>query len=175
MRHRARHATCHARPAVAAVAAFAAVAFGACGYVAGTGLHERGVRTVHVTAAGNDTYRQRLEAELSLAVSRELAVSSDLLPASRNTADAVLELTITEDRERTLVLGGRDAPVLEGAFAGAVHVRLWNRTTGDVLVDRVVTDRTEFRDPIGEDLTTARDELVQDLARKIVLALETSF
>ena len=36
-------------------------------------------------------------------------------------------------------------------------------------------DRTEFRTPIGEDLTSARNELVEDLARKIALALESDF
>jgi len=49
------------------------------------------------------------------------------------------------------------------------------RRTGERLVDHVVADRAEFRDPIGEDLTSARREMVADLARKIVLALETRF
>lgn len=155
------------------IAWLAAALLAGCGYTAGSGLHERGVRTVHVRAVANETFRQRLEAELSLAISRELAVSSDLLPAAAVDADAVLEVTIREERERTLVVGGRDSPVLEGAFEAALHMRLWVRQTGEVLIDRMITDRTEFRDPIGEDLTSARFELVQDLARKVVLALET--
>ena len=60
-----------------------------CGYTAGSGLHERGVHTVHVRAVAADTWRQRLEAELGAAVARELAVSSDLLPADGASADAV--------------------------------------------------------------------------------------
>ena len=44
-----------------------------------------------------------------------------------------------------------------------------------MLLERRLLDRTEFRDPIGENLTTARSELVVDLARKITLALESGF
>jgi hypothetical protein len=153
----------------------AAAGFSACGYTAGSGLAEQGVRTVFLRAVANDTFRQRLEGELSAAVSRELAVSSDLLPASAATADAVLEVRIETERERTLVTGDRTAPVREGAQMATVRVVLTDSRTGRVLVDRVVADQAEFRDPIGENLTTARQEMVEDLARKIVLALETGF
>ena len=146
-----------------------------CGYSSGSGLAERGVRTVFLRAVANDTFRQRLESELSAAVSRELAVSSDLLPSASATADAVLELRIASERERTLVTGDRTAPVREGAQEASVRVVLTESRTGRVLVDRVIVDRAEFRDPIGEDLTSARKEMVEDLARKIVLALETGF
>lgn len=147
----------------------------ACGYTVGSGLADQGVRTVFVEVVGNETYRQRLEAELALAVSRELAVSTDLLPADRHNADAILQVSLTDERERTLVPGPRTSPVLEGAFEVAVRVRLRRRHDDRLLVDRPVTDRTEFRDPIGEDLTSARAELVADLARKIALALEVGF
>lgn len=146
-----------------------------CGYAFGSGLPERGIRTVHIQAASNDTFRQRLESELSEAVARELAVSSDLLPGTRNGADALLELRITEEQEATLVVGDRTAPVREGSQRAIVRMRLIERSSGDVLIDRRITDRAEFRDPIGEDLTTARQELIEDLARKIILALETDF
>ena len=146
-----------------------------CGYTAGSGLRERGVRTVYVRAVGNDTWRQRLESDLGAAVARELSVSSDLLPGDSSSADAVLEVRLADERERTLVTGDRTAPVREGAQEAVVRVKLTERQTGRVLIDHAVTDRVEFRDPIGEDLTTARQELVADLARKIVLALETAF
>jgi hypothetical protein len=42
-----------------------------------------------------------------------------------------------------------------------------------VHVDRRLLDRTEFRAPLGENLTSARAEMAEDLARKIALALET--
>jgi hypothetical protein len=146
-----------------------------CGYSFGSGLPQQGVRTVHVAAPGNDTYRQRLEADLGAAVARELATSSELLPAGAGDADAILSLRFVAEGERTLVSGDRTAPVREGALESAVRVRLVDRRSGRVLTDRVIRDRAEFRDPIGEDLTSARAEMIEDLARKIVLALETGF
>ncbi|MGE3175689.1 MAG: LPS assembly lipoprotein LptE [Planctomycetota bacterium] len=153
----------------------AALPTAACGYAVGSGLHERGVRTVHLRAIANDTFRQRLEAELGAAVARELAVSSDLLPATAAGADAILELRIETEHERTLVTGDRAAPVREGSQSARVRMVLIERRSGRTLIDRDIADRAEFRDPIGEDLTSARRELVDDLARKIVLALETGF
>jgi hypothetical protein len=164
-----------ARAGALALLGALALAADACGYAFGSGLHEHDIRTVHVRAVANDTYRQRLEAELGAAVARELAVSSDLLPGDAATADAVLEIRIESERERTLVTGDRTAPVTEGAQEATVRVVLTARRTGERLVDHVVADRAEFRDPIGEDLTSARREMVADLARKIVLALETRF
>lgn len=146
-----------------------------CGYTFGSGLADQGIRTVHVRAPGNQTWRQRLEAELGAAVARELPVASDLLPATAAEADAILAIEIVDERERSLVTGDRTAPVREGAQEASVRVVLTDRRTGRAVVDRVVVDRAEFRDPIGETLTSARRELVEDLARKIILALETRF
>jgi uncharacterized lipoprotein YmbA len=146
-----------------------------CGYSLGSGLPERGVRTVHVQVVGNATWRQRLEAELTAALSRELSVSSGLLPAGERAADAVLEVELQDERERTLVTGSRTDPVREGAEEVHVRVRLRANRDGRLLVDRRIADRAEFRSPIGENLASARAELVADLARKIALALEAGF
>ena len=148
--------------------------FAACGYSFGTGLHERGVHTVALEVVGNESFRQRLEVELSSVLARELPVSADLELADRARADAVLQVVVTKIDERTLVGGGRDAPVREGAFEGRVTMRLVGRA-GNLLLQRRIMDRTEFRNPIGENLTSARLELVEDLARKIVLALGSDF
>lgn len=147
------------------------VAVAACGYTFGSGLDRLGVRTIALDVVGNDTFRQRLEAELGAALARELPVSSDLVLADRRSADAILNVVLTDADERTLVSGARTDPVREGAFAAAVWVRLVGRD-GRLVLERRITDRTEFRSPIGEDLTSARSELVEDLARKIALSLE---
>ena len=154
------------------VAAAVAVLLAGCGYTFGSGLAERGVRTIALRVVGNETFRQRLEVELSRALARELPVSTDLQLADERRADAILNVVFVDARERTLVLGGRDDPVREGAFEAAVSMRLVGRD-GKVLLQRRILDRTEFRSPIGEDLTSARGELVEDLARKIALALES--
>ena len=152
-------------------AAVISVVLAGCGYTFGSGLDRIGVRTVALAAVGNDTFRQRLEVELGAALARELPVSSDLVLADRRTADALLHVVLTTANERTLVTGQRTDPVREGAFAAAVWVRLVARD-GRLLLERRISDRTEFRSPIGENLTSARGELVGDLARKIALALE---
>lgn len=165
------------RPAASGCLAMASLVFGCCllasgcGYTFGSGLAERGVRTVALTIVGNETFRQRLEAELSAALSRELPVSTDLVLADHKHADALLEVVLTEATERSLVVGGRQSPVIEGAFEGQVWARLRRRSDGNLLLERRILDRTEFRSPIGEDLASARGELVEDLVRKIALAL----
>ncbi|MBL8754994.1 MAG: hypothetical protein JNK15_16940 [Planctomycetes bacterium] len=155
-------------------AGFAALLLAGCGYTFGSGLPDRGVRTIALDVVGNDTFRQRLEADLSAALARELPVSTDLELADRRTADAVLSVLLTDANERTLVTGERSDPVREGAFAAAVWVRLVGRD-GRTVLERRITDRVEFRSPIGEDLTSARGEIVLDLARKIALSLEADF
>ena len=86
-------------------------------------------------------------------------------------------------RERTAVIGVRDPAnpqdrsyprTREGVLLGAVTVRLVGRD-GTVHIDRQILDRTEFRAPLGENLTSARAEMAEDLARKIALALESDF
>lgn len=156
------------------VLAWLALPIAGCGYTVGSGLDSLGVRTVALDVVGNDTFRQRLEVDLGQALARELPVTSDVVLADARTADAVLEVLFTDAEERTLVPGGRQDPVREGAFRAAVWVRLVGRDGRNVL-ERRITDRTEFRSPIGEDLSSARQELVEDLARKIALALETGF
>jgi hypothetical protein len=146
------------------------LALPACGYTFGTGLSERGIHSVALTLVGNDTWRQRLEVELAAALARELPVATDLRLATAGRADATLEVRLIEASERTLVPGDFTAPVREGALAAAVRLRLVDRN-GTVVCERLLLDRTEFRDPVGEDLTSARAELANDLARKIALAL----
>ena len=125
--------------------------------------------------------RRNAEGEAAQALARELPVSTDLVLADRRTADATLHVVLSDARERTLVTGTPDPvtgvtrdPVREGAFEATVRIRLVGRD-GTVLLERRLLDRTEFRSPIGEDLTSARSELVNDLARKIALALESDF
>ena len=145
----------------------------ACGYTFGTGLPEHGIRTVALTLVGNETWRQRLEVELAASLARELPVSTDLRFAPADDADATVQVVILEADEHTLVPGDFATPVREGALVAKIRMRLVDRR-GKVLIERVLLDRTEFRDPVGEDLTSARRELATDLARKIALALDST-
>lgn len=154
-----------------------------CGYTFGTGLHEQGIRTVAFQVVGNQSYRQRLEVEINRFLARELPVTTDLMLADRATADAVLQVVLQDVRERTIVPGrprsdGTPDPtfsrVREGALEGVLRLRLV-RKDGTVQLERTLLDRTEFRAAIGENVTSARAEIAEDLARKIALALENDF
>ena len=154
-----------------------------CGYTFGTGLHQQGIRTVAFQVVGNESYRQRLEVDINRFLTRELPVTTDLTLTNRDSADAILQVVLRDARETTVVLGRpatkgpvtNDFPrVREGAFEGVVMLRLIG-ADGTILLERTLLDRTEFRSAIGENLTTARAELAEDLARKIALALESDF
>ena len=173
----------HHATAWLALSALTAIALTSCGYTQGTGLQLQGIRKVAFQVVGNETYRQRLEVDLSRYLSRQLPVATDLILSDRRSADAVLQVVLTNARERTIVTGrpAKDAPpdptysrVREGALEGEVLLRLvaMDRT---IKLERRLLDRTEFRAAIGENLTTARNELTEDLARKIALALQTDF
>jgi hypothetical protein len=151
-----------------------ALALAACGYTAGLDLSKEGVRSVAVEVAANDSFRQRLEIPLTTQIYEQLPVHTGLHPASMSTADAVLRVEITDVSERSLVQGSVH-PVEEGALLFQVRAILRDRRTGAVLRDRLVTDRAEFRTPIGETESSATQEAASDLARKIALALEADF
>jgi hypothetical protein len=168
---------------VRSLASLALLVLGSCGYVFGTGLERRGIETIAFQVVGNESYRQRMEVEISRFLARELPSTTGLQYASRAEADAILEVVLTEARERTAVLGIPDPAnpgdisyprVREGVLEGAVRLRLIGRD-GTVHIDRTLLDRTEFRAPLGENLTSARAEMAEDLARKIALELQTDF
>lgn len=150
------------------------LALAACGYTVGLDPRHAGVRSVAIEVAANDSFRQRLEIPLTTEICSALPVHTGLRPASMRTADAVLRVEITDVDQRSLVQGGVH-PVEEGALLFRVRVILLDRRTGAVLRDRVVTDRAEFRSPIGETEASAIQEAASDLARKIALALEADF
>ena len=148
---------------------------GACGYSFGTELSQEGIHTVAVRVVDNETFRHRLEIRLTRQINAELVNLTDLVPAAESHADAILTVEIVDAAERTLVIGDRVDPVKEGAFAMVIRSQLVARDDGRSLTDREITDQKEFRVPMGETLETATAEMITDMARKIVLSLETSF
>jgi hypothetical protein len=154
-----------------------------CGYSFGSGLADYGIHSVAFQVVGNESYRQRFEVQISSFLSRELPVTTDLVLADRNTADAILQVVLTDVSERTIVTGRPDSDnpsiqsyprVREGALQGQLLMRLVGQD-GTVYLERLLLDQTEFRSSIGENLTSARNEMAEDLARKIALALESDF
>ncbi len=147
----------------------------ACGYTMGNELHERGIRRIAVRVVGNETFRERLEIPITRAVLEELSTRGGFLPSTPRDADAILHIVLEVDRGRALVTGSRALPVVEGALEIAAGMRLTERGSGRVLMERPVLDRVEYRSSIQESLSSVQPELARDLARKIVLALESGF
>lgn len=145
----------------------------ACGYTMGFS-GKPGIRTVAIEVVRNETFRQRIEQPLTRELYKDLNVYTDYRRAPRATADAILIVTLTEIRNQTLVQG-QVTPVEEGSIAIVANVQLRDRRSGDVVVARQIRDIAEYRVPLGENQETAGAELVSDLAKKIMLALERDF
>ncbi len=146
-----------------------------CGYTFGNELSQKGIHTVAVRVVDNETFRHRLEIPLTRQINTELVNLTNLVPAPEGVADAILDVEIVDAFERTLVIGNNATPVREGALAMLVRSRLVANGTGQAVTDREILDQKEFRVPIGESLETATAEMIADMARRIVLSLETSF
>ncbi|MFQ5506916.1 MAG: LPS assembly lipoprotein LptE, partial [Planctomycetota bacterium] len=122
---------------------------GACGYSQGFGTEHLGVRSVAIAAVKNKTWRQGLDLLLARQLSLDLTEFTGLVPASPDQADSILEVTLEEASGRSIIEGGGGS-VVEGALLLAVRVRLRDRD-GNVIHDDKLTDRAEFRSPVGED------------------------
>ncbi len=142
-----------------------------CGYAFGTQNFGGSVRSVAVRVAGNATFRQGIEADLTRQLRSQMSDYTDLRPASFASADALLEVRIEHIAGRRLV-GDRNLPVREGVLDFDVSIRLVDNRDGSVLLQRRRIDRAEFRSALAEDESSATAEAVSDLARKILLALE---
>lgn len=143
-----------------------------CGYSLGYEAKMAGVRTIHVGVVGNETFRQRLERDLTRSIAQKLTEYSGYRHAPRHQADAILKVSIVGIRNNTLVVG---MPIREGSLDAVAKIELIERRTGRILVEKRIRDIAEYRTMIGEGGSTARSELVSDLGRRIVLALEADF
>ena len=145
----------------------------ACGYTMGF-AGKTGIRTIAIEVVRNETFRQRIERPLTRELYRDLNIYTDNRRAPQAIADAILTVTLLDVRNRTLVTGSV-TPVEEGSLAVVADVRLLDRRSGDVIMNRRIRDIAEYRVPLGENQETAGTELVSDLSRKIMLALEGDF
>ncbi len=154
----------------------AAIAIGlaSCGYAVGVNSFGADIHSIAIDVVANQTFRQRLQIPLTRKLIAELTRHSALTITDRAHADAILAVTLTDVQGRRLVIGG-DPPVREGALDLAVSLLLTDRRSGEVLLEREILDRAEFRTTLAEDERFAYEEALSDLARKIVLALEGDF
>jgi hypothetical protein len=155
-----------------AIAVLALLSGGGCGYRFGVLKHE-GVETVAVPIfrySGLE-HRRGIEVELSQAVAEEFISRSGLRLVGEEDADAVLEGEIVGFHEG-VILEDRLNNVLESSVVVTLNLRL-RRRDGEVLVERRrMAERAEFRVVGGEDELDARRRAFNDLAERVVFALE---
>lgn len=145
---------------------------GGCGYRFGVLRHE-GVETIHVPVFRYQGLEQRrgIELELTAAVKEELISRSGLEVTGEGDADAVLEGEIIRFNEQ-VITEDRLNNVLESSVTITLNLRLV-RKDGEVLgVRKGMAERADFSLVAGEDEMQARLGALNDLAERIVFALE---
>src|SRR6185503_8700125 len=87
----------------------------ACGYEVGYPMLAEGIHTVTIEVAGNQTYRQGLEIQLTRDLYEALPRHTNLQVSNARSADARLVVEIADAQGKLLVSGGA-APIKEGAI-----------------------------------------------------------
>ena len=153
-------------------AAVVSIAGPGCGYSFGVIRHE-GVESVAIPIFTYRGLEQRrgIEFELTEAVAEEFISRSGLERLGPEEADAVLEGEIVNFRERVLV-EDRKNRVLESSVRVTLNLRL-RRQDGEVLVERKgMLEQATFSVVGGEDEIQARRKAFNDMAERIVFAME---
>lgn len=154
------------------ILAVALLAGSGCGYRFGVLRHE-GVESIHVPIFKYHGLEQRrgIELELTQAVTDEFISRSGLVLTTLEKADAVLEGEIVQFRE-WVITEDRENNVLESSVAVTLNLRL-RRQDGEVLVERERMQETAFVSVVGgEDEIQARKDAFNDLAERVVFAME---
>lgn len=147
----------------------------ACGYTAGFDGHGSAGRRVTIEVVGNDTYRQRFELPITRALEQEIPIYSNWQLVGPGSASAIVQARIEQVTGNSLAGGALGSPVREGGLDFILVARLLDARTGRVLQEAEILDRVEFRAAVGENEDSALAEGSEDIARKIILALERPF
>ena len=139
------------------VTVYAAVS--GCGYSVGFQPAAPGIRTVAVEVVGNQSFRQRLERDLTRSIARQLSEYSPYRHAPRSQADAILRVEIVAVRNSSLVIGSV-RPVTEGALDAVARISLIERRTDVVLVKTLERNVAEYRNHVGSDFIVFIGELI---------------
>jgi len=174
------------------LAAVAVLAFAGCGYRAGFPMPEH-LRTFSVGVFTNKTLERNLDFEFTQALVREIHAKTRLRAAPPAEADLVITGEIDEltrevrrrmstrhdERDRDVDGDGdldRDRPEQRNEMRHRLYVNVQmqdRRRNVAYWKGERVTRRVEFRLRSGETARMARDELVRELARRVVsLAFE---
>lgn len=142
-----------------------------CGYTFGpaAGLEHRSVR---VDVAENLTERRTHEFDLTASVLRRLQSAG--VAVNDPAAPVVLRMTIRDIREPSVVEGALDV-VTVGSVSFRLEASLHEAATGKELLRETHEERASFAAARGESRETARRQVLEQLARRVVSRLEKSW
>ena len=143
-----------------------------CGYKAGVLRHE-GVDSIAVPIFEYVGLEQRrgIERELTRAVAEEMIARSGMKLTTTEEADATLHGRISDYRERVLVRDENNN-VVESSIIVTMSLR-YERRDGKMLYRRErMQEQGTFTVVAGQDEADARREAFNDLAQRIVFAME---
>lgn len=148
------------------------LALAGCGYRSGT-LIPPHVESVHVKMFDNETFRRELEIPLTRAVKDEVARRTNLRLAPAGVADSTISGAITRVRARAIVYDQADEVLTQDI---TVHVRFeWRDARGRLLASSTVSETAQRFAPRDETQADAIQAAMQDLAERIVEAMQEGF
>jgi hypothetical protein len=142
-----------------------------CGYTTKS-LISRKINSIYIPIFENDTFRRGFEFDLTTAVKDEIMSKTKLRIAKKDNADTILTGKIMKVTESMLSSNVRDN-IVESRITISVDIKLVDRRTGRTLVEKKGLKRSaEFVVSRGENIKTASQESLADLAEMIVSQLE---
>lgn len=163
--------TAFVRRAAVAAALLAAAAAAGCGYSSASLVPDR-YRTISVEVFSNGTPRHDLEYEVTRAVVEELQSRTHLRVVDR---DMPHDLTLTgtlRDVDEDVASRRAFQRIRESDVFVTADVEVSDSTGRAVVEKRKITEREAFVPVIGEEVRSARQEAVRELAERIVRTLE---
>jgi hypothetical protein len=139
-------------------------------------LYRQDIQTVAVPVFVNRTYHRGMETELTKSVIQQLEEHSPYKVVPRERADTILDCEIVAANTATLSYNA-DSGLPQDQMLDMVVSFTWkNLRTGEILVQRRNFDqRAEFFPGLGESVTTAQTDAVQNLALGIVQELQADW
>ena len=147
---------------------------GCAGYQIGNqGLYRFDVSTVHVPIFQSDSLRRFLGERLTEAVVKEIELRTPYKVTTFAEADSVIQGKIITDRKRVVSVDQFDNPRNLSANI-RIEVAWTNRNNQPLFAQGIlrIDDATNFIPEAGQSITTAQQEVINQIAREIVNQME---
>ena len=143
-------------------------------------LFRPGIRTVHVPAVRNDTFRHDLGPRLGDALVREIERRTPYKVTGDPNADSTLTCRLVGETKQVLTETGSDDP--RGLDAAISARATWTSRGGDLLMQNSVVPNDDLAITFGQDarfvpeagqsIDSATQAAIEDLAQRIVSQME---